>query len=475
MPIRIRTLSRRFRCSPAWGLPFVLVCAATATSPALAAQWQNKVSYGGTTVMDLYVPDKVKTSPGVVVSLHYCSGTSTNAHGWFQSYADQYGFVIIAPSAGGECFDATPARSGEREAITKMVQYVITKNNADKTRVFAAGASSGACMTNALLAAYPDVFAAGSVLAGVPAGAWSGGNKYGWSAPAGRTAQQWGDIVRNANQGFSGTRPRVQLWHGTGDTTLTYSTAFPAEVAQWTNVFGVTETNATKDTFKTSQESWARTSYRNTTGTVVLETNVAQNAPHDLSGRGLWSDVVRFFALDKDPSGTGGASSMGGASAGGASAGGAGSATGGRTSTASGGRSSTAAGGSSSIAAGGKSTNTGGTASNSATTGGAVPSTGGAIGAVGGAPNTGRGGSGAIPTGTTAGVAGQSSTLPNGTAAGAGAFGGAAPTDGSSSDESGCTVRSGHQPLSAMAAFSAFALVALLRRKRRDGDSARAE
>jgi poly(3-hydroxybutyrate) depolymerase len=113
---------------------------------------------------------------------------SSNAHNWFQSAADQYGFIIIAPQAGGNCFDAKPERSGERDAITKMVKYVLTQKNGDATRVFAAGASSGACMSEALVAAYPDVFAAGSVLAGVPAGAWTGGNAYGWTTPDNRSA-----------------------------------------------------------------------------------------------------------------------------------------------------------------------------------------------------------------------------------------------------------------------------------------------
>ncbi len=54
-----------------------------------------------------------------------------------------------------------------------------------------------------------------------------------------KTAAQWGDIVRNADKDFTGTRPRIQLWHGTGDTTLTYSQNFPEEVLQWTNVIGV--------------------------------------------------------------------------------------------------------------------------------------------------------------------------------------------------------------------------------------------
>ena len=38
------------------------------------------------------------------------------------------------------------------------------------SRVFAAGMSSGGCMTNTLVAVYPDVFAGGSAMPGFPAG-----------------------------------------------------------------------------------------------------------------------------------------------------------------------------------------------------------------------------------------------------------------------------------------------------------------
>jgi len=178
-----------------------------AVAPSQAATWKTNVSYGANTIMDLYVPDKVAASPAIVVALHYCSGNAGSAHSWFQSIADTRGFIIIAPGAGGNCFDAGLGRSGERANIVKMVQYVQTMYNADPKRVFSVGASSGACMTQALLASYPDVFAAGSSLAGVPAGAWNGGNAYGWSMTS-MTAQQWGDKVRNADPGFSGTRPR---------------------------------------------------------------------------------------------------------------------------------------------------------------------------------------------------------------------------------------------------------------------------
>ena len=284
--------------------------------PARAATWKTNVNYGATTAMDLYVPDRPATSPAIVISLHYCGGNAGGAHGWFQSYADQYGFIIIAPKSAGSCFDAGLGRSGERANIVKMVEYVIAQNNADPKKVFAAGPSSGACMTQALLASYPDVFAGGSSLAGVPAGAWTGGGAYGWSAPASTTAQQWGDKVRNAFTGFTGSRPRVQFWQGMGDTNLTYSQAYPAQVAQWTNVFGVTDANATKENIRPAGagKTWARTSYKDCTGLVVVEANSGpSNVVHDLLPEGLWQDVVRFFGLAQGGTPVGSCSGAGGA------------------------------------------------------------------------------------------------------------------------------------------------------------------
>ena len=35
------------------------------------------------------------------------------------------------------------------------------------------------------------------------------------------TGQAWGNLVRNtADPGYSGARPRMEVWHGTADTTL---------------------------------------------------------------------------------------------------------------------------------------------------------------------------------------------------------------------------------------------------------------
>jgi MYXO-CTERM domain-containing protein len=316
-----------------------------------------------------------------------------------------------------------------------MVQYVVTQNKADTKRVFAAGASSGACMTQVLLASYPDVFAAGSSLAAVPVGAWTGGNAYGWSTPASTTAQQWGQKVTNADPGFSGTRPRVQLWHGQGDTTLTYSQNYPAEVAQWTNVFGVTAANATTASVKPpgAKNTWARTSYKDGSGTVVLEANSGpSNVVHDLTPEGLFGDVIRFLGLDQTSSGSGGAGGAGGAGAGaggssGSTSGGAGMGTGGGSSGTSTGGTGTGGTGTGGIGAGGIGAGgigTGGTGtgaggvSNGGVSNGGSSSSGAPAGGSAGA-SSGVGGSGTAGSGTGGSYAGAPSGGGTGNVSGA--------------------------------------------------------
>src|SRR5690606_32910521 len=145
--------------------------------PALAASWQEGVDYGGSTNMNLYVPDDVDASPGVVVALHSCGNQyEGDSRNYVQSSADEYGFIIIQPTNGApDCWTADAGQDGEKPDIVNMVQYVLENHGADPNRVFAVGASSGACMTLALLATRPDLFAGGTALAGVPYGAWRQG------------------------------------------------------------------------------------------------------------------------------------------------------------------------------------------------------------------------------------------------------------------------------------------------------------
>ena len=99
-----------------------------------------------------------------------------------------------------------------------MVNYLITNKGADATRVFAAGMSSGGCMTNTLLAVYPDVFAGGSAMPGVPAGGWPAGDtsctKCG-SQPPNMTGAQWAALATNVFK-WSGQYGCSQQWVGGG-------------------------------------------------------------------------------------------------------------------------------------------------------------------------------------------------------------------------------------------------------------------
>jgi hypothetical protein len=133
-----------------------------------------------------------------------------------------------------------------------MVTYVQRQYGGDPNRVYATGSSSGGMMTNEMLALYPDVFKAGAAFMGVPFNCFSGAADYppGSSKCTGggmdRTPQQWGDAVRQAYPGYTGPRPRVQLWHGTSDTLVPYS-LLQETIEQWTNVFGLSQTPTSSD------------------------------------------------------------------------------------------------------------------------------------------------------------------------------------------------------------------------------------
>jgi poly(hydroxyalkanoate) depolymerase family esterase len=402
---------------------------------AQAGSWQANAPFGATLQGDLYTPTTPAASPAVLVSIHYCTGHASNARGWFQSYADQYGFYIIAPDAGKQCFDSSATRGGDRAAIVKMVDYVVMNKGADKTRVFAAGMSSGGCMTNTLLGIYPDVFAGGSAMPGFPAGGWPAGDTTCTkcsSSPPSTDGKYWGDIARGAFE-FSGTRPCVQQWVGEADE-YNFDAWLPAVAAQFQNL-----SNLSAGTAGTGAPSgWNRTVYKDTAGTVRLETNSKPGQKHDIGSANppVYGDVIKFLGLDQPTgacglttSGTGGAGGMssmggapstGGASTGGASAGGAttagapssGGASGaGGIVSSSGGAS--AAGGIS--GSGGIVSSSGGTATGGAgvpTAGG--PATGGSAGTAGVPMGTGGSTAATGGTGNTAGRTGAAGSVASG-------------------------------------------------------------
>ena len=165
--------------------------------------------------MFLYVPQHLRPDPAIVVAMHYCGGSGPAFFGGteFASLADEYGFIVIYPSvirtSPLACFDvSTPGaltHDGDSDpvGIVSMVRWAQRSLHASRHQVFATGISSGAMMTDVLLGDYPNVFAAGSVMSGVPFGCFAAPASVLWNTACAtgtviKAPRQWGDLVRAA-------------------------------------------------------------------------------------------------------------------------------------------------------------------------------------------------------------------------------------------------------------------------------------
>ncbi|MEV6167153.1 PHB depolymerase family esterase [Streptomyces sp. NPDC051954] len=259
--------------------------------------------------MYLYVPDSVTANPAVLVAVHYCTGSGPAMYSGteYASLADRYGFVVVYPSVtrASKCFDVSSPQALRRGGgsdpvgIRSMVDWVTRTYDADTSRIFATGISSGAMMTNVLLGVYPDVFAAGSAFSGVPFGCFATTDGSEWNSACANgtvthTPQEWGDLARAAHPGYTGPRPRMQLWHGTEDDVLRHPN-FGEEIKQWTNVLGVGQTPAATDS---PQSGWTRTRYGATGDRAPVEAISLQGVGHNLYSYGMAARVLTFFGLD---------------------------------------------------------------------------------------------------------------------------------------------------------------------------------
>ncbi len=281
--------------------------------PAKAASLVQVTSFGDNPSglrMYVYVPDNVRASPPILLAPHACQGSGPYLYSStaFASLADQYGFIVIYPSvtASYDCWDVTSSQALTRNGgsdpvgLMSMLTYAEQHYGGNPNAVYVTGESSGAMMTNVMLAEYPDVFKAGAAFMGVPYHCFYTGTVRGWnSACAGgqvtMTAQAWGDLARGADPGYSGPRPRVQLWYGTADTTLNYVN-YGEEIKQWTNVLGVSQTPTTTTT---PQSGWTKTQYDNSSGTVEVEGYSLAGVGRQLiiPGEGMEADAIGFMGL----------------------------------------------------------------------------------------------------------------------------------------------------------------------------------
>jgi len=259
--------------------------------------------------MYVYKPTTVAAKPAIVVVVHYCHGDGVAMFNGsqFATLADQYGYIAIYPSvtlATDGCFDVASSAAlthnggSDPVGIMSMITYAEQHYNGDPNRVYVTGVSSGAMETNVLLGDYPDVFKAGVAFAGVPFGCFAvSPDSLRWSNACAtgtvtHTAQEWGDIVRAAYPGYSGARPRFQIWHGTADTTLNYVN-FGEEIKQWTNVLGVSQTPTLTDSPSSGD---TRTQYANSSGVVQVEGHSLAGVTHSIPVDA--AAAIHFFGLD---------------------------------------------------------------------------------------------------------------------------------------------------------------------------------
>jgi poly(hydroxyalkanoate) depolymerase family esterase len=285
-------------------------------APASAASLVQVTNFGNNPsnlLMHVYVPDRVVTPRApILVAVHYCGGTGPVFFSGteFARLADQFGFIVIYPTVtrSSKCFDVYTQQALHRDGgsdpvgIKSMIDWTVANRNGDPSRVFVSGASSGAMMTNVLLGDYPDVFKAGAAFSGVPATCFATTPPNEWNSDCAggsivKTAQQWGDAARAMDPGYTGPRPRMQLWHGTADTTLRFPN-FGEEVKQWTNVAGLSQTPSSTDS---PQSGWTRTRYGGTGTQAQVEGISLQNVGHTLPMPGMAAMAISFFGLDGTP------------------------------------------------------------------------------------------------------------------------------------------------------------------------------
>lgn len=195
--------------------------------------------------MFAFVPAQLQKPRALVVVLHGCGQTAAAydlGAGW-STLARHYGFALLMPEQqrvnnGNTCFnwfspEDTVRGGGEAHSIREMIAHMVETHRIDSRRVFITGLSAGGGMTSVMLATYPEVFAAGAVIAGLPYGIASNLREAleGMFHSPARPARELGDLVRSASD-HRGPWPKVSVWHGSADRTVNPGNANEI-VKQW--------------------------------------------------------------------------------------------------------------------------------------------------------------------------------------------------------------------------------------------------
>lgn len=265
--------------------------------------------------MKVHAPAGLRGEPALVVALHGCTQTAAEFElesGW-SALADRLGFVVLYPEQpkcanSMSCFNwfdpAQIARGqGEVKRIRQMVDTVRAQYSIDPARVFVTGFSAGAAMTTAMMAAYPEVFAAGAVMAGLPYRISNGQDALICMFQGkDKTPAAWAGLVRDTHPGYAGPYPRTLIVQGMQDKVIN-PVNFRETIEQWTAVHGA---DLTPDASETLVGNTLRT-YHDGAGKAVVAALELPALPHAVpvdpgSGPGQ-AGTVGKWSKDADLSG----------------------------------------------------------------------------------------------------------------------------------------------------------------------------
>lgn len=222
--------------------------------PSVPGRLREVVGFGsnpGSLRMFAYVPKDLAKPRALVVALHGCTQTAAvydHGSGWSR-LADIHGFAVVYPEQQrannpNNCFNwflppDTRRDHGEALSIQQMIERMIRDHDIDRRGIFVVGLSAGGAMASAMLATYPEVFAGGAIIAGLPYGSARNVQAAFEAMAKGsdRPARVWGDLVRKAS-GHRGPWPKISVWHGLSDA-IVNPVNMEDTLKQWSDVHGV--------------------------------------------------------------------------------------------------------------------------------------------------------------------------------------------------------------------------------------------